>query len=394
MSLGSGYRTRKVTYRQRILQGLSSEECVTTLSKKRVPLKALLLLLTFALGSFTVSGTVLPFTISDAHKTTGSFLLTISPSTISISQGMNATSTVSILSTQGFSGMVSLTAQIINGSIVVSFNPSRVNVPVGGSATSVSTVQASKNASIATYTIIVTGTAIAGRKVLSSSALLIATVGPDADFGVYAYPYSITVVAGFANSTSIVISSKNGFNGSVTLSAIVPFGFLGVMGGQNPVTLASGSVTNTSLQVSTTLSTVLGRYNITIIGSSGTVSHSCILTVNVVDPVPESLSLLTFSLISSTSMTLSLRNNGNTPITLQAYSVTDLSGDTWTLAGWTGPTISPSGIGAATILISSSCNNCTYTGTPFLFQQFVAGHTYMIIVTTQLNSQLTFMVTP
>jgi hypothetical protein len=313
---------------------------------------------------------------------------------ITVPQGMNATSTVSILSTQGFSGTVFLTSQISNGSIAVSFNPSRVNVPMGGTATSVTTVQASKNASIATYSIIVTATAAVGRKVFSSSALLTATVNPLADFGVYAHPYSITVVAGFANSTSIILESKDGFDGSVILSATVPFGFLGVMGGQNPVALAPGSVTNASLQVSTTLSTLLGKYNITITGSSGSVSHSCILTVNVVDPVPELLSLSTFSLTSPTSMTMTLLDNGNTPITLQSYSVTDLSGDAWTLASWTGPTISPSSIGLAAILIGSSCNNCIYTGTPFLFQQFVTGHTYMIIVTTKLSSQFTFMVTP
>ncbi|HEX9240628.1 MAG TPA: hypothetical protein VF910_08265, partial [Candidatus Bathyarchaeia archaeon] len=106
------------------------------LSKKRVPLKALLLLVTFAFGSFTVSGTVLPFTISDAHKTTGSFVLTISPSVLNIPQGMNITSTVTILSTQGFAGTVALTAQVASG-IAVVFNPSGVNVPVGGTATSI-----------------------------------------------------------------------------------------------------------------------------------------------------------------------------------------------------------------------------------------------------------------
>src|SRR5437899_12358809 len=89
---GSGYRTGKVANRDRIPQGLSSEECNTVLSKKRVPLKALLLLVTFAFGSFTVSGTVLPFTISDTHKTTGTFVLTISPSLLNLPQRMNATS--------------------------------------------------------------------------------------------------------------------------------------------------------------------------------------------------------------------------------------------------------------------------------------------------------------
>jgi hypothetical protein len=361
------------------------------LSKKRVPLKALLLLVTFAFGSFTVSGTVLPFTISDAHKITGSFVLTISPSVITIPQGMNATSTVTILSTQGFTGTVALTAQVTSG-IAVIFNPSGVNVPVGGTATSITTVQAAKNASIGTYTIIVTGTAAAGRKVLSSSALLMATVNPQGDFGVYAYPYSITVVAGFTNSTSIILYGKNGFSGSVTLSATVPFGFVGVMGGQNPVKLTPGGTNNTSLLVSTTTATILGRYNVTITGSSGTISHSCILAVNVVDPSPESLTLIGVANKLPTSLTLSLRNNGNTPMTLQSYSVTDISGDMWTLANWTGPTLSPGSTGSAVILIGSSCNTCTYKGVIDLFQQFVATHTYLITITTKLNTQFTFTV--
>ena len=378
--------------RRRILQGLSSEECVTSLSKKRVPLKALLLLLIFAFGSFTVSGTVLPIAISDAHKTTGSFLMTISPSVITVPQGKNASSTVTILSTQGFTGTVALTAQVTSG-ITVIFNPRGVNVQAGGTATSITTVQAAKNASMGTYSIIVTGTALAGKKVLSSSALLTTTVNSQADFGVYANPYSITVVAGFANSTSIILDSKNGFDGYVTLSAIVPFGFLGVMGGQNPVTLAPGATTNTSIQVSTTMSTILGKYNITITGSSGSVSHSCILTVNVVDPAPESLTMSTFSLTSPTSMTLSLLNDGNTPITLQSYSVSDLSKDVWILSNWTGPTISPGNVSPAVILIGPNCNMCVYNGVPLLFQQFLVGHTYLITVTTKLNSQFTFTVT-
>jgi uncharacterized membrane protein len=362
-----------------------------TLSKKRVPLKALLLLLIFAFGSFTVSGTVLPFTISDAHKATGSFILTISPSTVTLPQGMNATSTVTIQSTQGFTETVALTVQVTSG-IAVIFNPGRVNVPVGGTATSTTTVEAAKNASIGIYNIIVTGTAAAGRKFLSSSALLTATVNSQADFGVYAYPYSIIVVAGFTNSTSIVLDSKNGFNGSVTLSATVPFGFLGVMGGQNPVKLTPGATTNTSLLVSTTLSTVLGKYNITITGSSGTISHLCILTVNVVDPSPESLTLLGVPHKLPTNMTLSLRNSGNTPITLQSYSVTDTSADMWTLTNWTGPTVSPGSTSPAVILIGSSCNTCTYRGLIGLFQQFLPGHTYLITITTKLNSQFTFTV--
>jgi uncharacterized membrane protein len=304
---------------------------------------------------------------------------------------MNATSTITILSTQGFTGTVALSAQVPSG-ITVTFNPGGVNVPLGGTATSITTVQAAKNASIGTYNIIVTGTAATGRKILSSSALLTATVNPQGDFGVYAYPYSITVVAGFTNSTSIILYGKNGFNGSVTLSATVPFGFIGVMGGQNPVKLTSGATNNTSLLVSTTVSTALGKYNVSITGSSGAVSHSCILTVNVVDPSPESLTLLGVPNKFPTNLTLSLRNNGNTPMTLQSYSVTDISGDMWTLANWAGPTLSSGSTSPAVISIGSSCNTCTYKGVIDLFQQFVTTHTYLITITTKLNTQFTFTI--
>ena len=372
---------------------MSSEECTTTLSIKRVPLKAAILLLIFAFGSFTVSGTILPFTISEAHKATGTFLLTTSTSGATLPQGANATFTVSVISVQGFAGTVSLATQFTNGNLSVSFNPSRIGVQAGGTATSILTVGAAKDASIGTYSIIVTGTSAVGRRVVSSSAMLTVTVNPLADFGLYAYPYSISVVAGMTNSTSIILDGTNGFAGSVTLSATVPFGFLGVMGGQNPVTLSPAATTYTSLQVSTTGSTLLGKYNITITGASGTVSHSCILTVNVVDPVPESLTLSGSSLLSSTGMTLSLRNNGNTPITLQSYTVADISGDQWILANWTGPTILPGTTTATAIFIGASCETCAYNGLFGLFQQFVPGHAYTITVTTKLDNQFTFNVT-
>jgi hypothetical protein len=359
---------------------------------KRVPLKALLLLLTFALGSFTVSGTVLPFTISDAHKTSGGFLLTVSPPSILVSQGMNATSTVTVASTSGFSGVVSLTAQVMGRGIGVIFNPTMVNVPAGGTRTSITTVEAAKNASMMTYNIIVTGISVSGKRVLSSSALLTLTVDPQADFGVYAVPSMITVVAGFSNSTSVQLKSENGFNGSITLYATVPFGFLGVMGGRNPVSLTPGATATTSLQVSATSATMLGQYNITITGAYGSISHSSVLIVNVVDPAPELLTLSGFSTTSPTSLTLSLLNGGNTPTTLQSYSVADISGDVWILSNWTGPTISAGNVGPAVISIGSSCPTCIYNGVPLLFQQFLTGHTYLVTVTTKLNTQFTYTV--
>ena len=296
------------------------------------------------------------------------------------------------MGTQSFSGTVFLSGQVNSGALTISFNPISVVVPSGGSAKSIATVQAAQNAPMANYNVIITGTSSVGKRVLSSSALLMFTVDPQADFGVNANPSSLIVTSGFSNSTNVLVSSKGGFSGSVSLFATAPFGFVGVMGGQNPVSLTTGSTASSGLQVETTALTAVGSYNITITGVSGSVTHSFILTVTVVDPVPESLTMTGFSILSPTGVSLSLHNNGNTPVTLTSYSVTDITTDSWMLRNWTGPTIAAGTTGQATLLIGASCNACTYSGVPFAFQQFVTGHTYAISVTTKLNTQFTFTI--
>jgi len=307
---------------------------------------------------------------------------------------MNATSKVNVLSEQGFSGTVMLTSQFTGSNLTATFNPVSIIVPMGGSGSSMVVVKSTKNASMGTTSIILTGTAASGKRVLSSSTVLTATIDSQADFAAYAIPYSITVTAGFSNSSSIIVESKNGFVGSVSLFATVPFGFLGVMGGQSPMTVTSASTATTSLQVSTISTTAVGNYNVTVTGVSGTVSHSCILKVTVVDPAPESLSLTGVALASPIGLILSIRNNGNTPVTLQSYAVADISGDSYTLSSWLGPTISPGTTSQATIFIGTSCTSCVYNGVPFAFQQFMSGHSYTVTVTTKLGTQFTFTVVP
>ena len=349
-------------------------------------------MLIFSLGSISVSGAILALPITDAHRTTGSFVLTVSPTSISVPPGANGTTTVSLMSAQNFGGTIFLTGQANSSSITVSFSPTLVSLTAGGTAKSVATVQAAKNANMGTFSVIVTGTSINGKRISSSSALLSFTVDSNADFAVYATPNSIIVTAGFSNSTSVKLNSLNGFSGSVSLYATTPFGFLGVMGGQNPLTLTPSGTVSTGLQVSATSQTALGKYNITITGVSGSISHSSVVTVDVVDPVPESLTMTGFSLFSPTGLTLSLHNNGNTPVTLASYVVTDISTDAWRLGNWTGPTETAGTTGQATIFIGTSCNTCTYSGVPFAFQQFVTGHTYIITLTTKLNTQFTFTI--
>ncbi len=373
---------------------MSKEECSTPISTKKTPLKALLLLTIFSLGSVSVSGTLLNLTVTDAHRPTGSFLLTSTPSSIFIQQGMNASSKITIMSIQGFAGTVTLTTQTTSNSISLILTPSLVTLTNGRTSSTVLYAQAAKNATLTTYNVVITGTSLLGKKILSSSTLVLLTVSTQADFSVYATPNPLIVTAGFSNTTNVIVESANGFDGTVSLSATTPFGFIGIMGGQNPVTVLSGTNSTSTLQVSTNALTSLGNYNITVIGTSGTVNHSCILRVRVVDPAPESLLLLGSSLFSPTSLSLSLHNAGNTPVTLVAYTVADSSGDSWTYTNWTGPVVLAGNSGQASLLIGSSCSQCTYSGVPFAFQQYIIGHNYTVTMTTKLNTQFTYTVIP
>ncbi len=297
------------------------------------------------------------------------------------------------MSVNGFSGTVVLSTTFINGSLPVTFSNNSLRIPVNGTVTSTLTLTLQNTTATGNYNLVMTGTGTGTKKVLSSSALLSVLVTSNADYNIHANPNLLTIVAGSANSTSIILESLNGFSGTVSLAATTPFGFIGAMGGQNPVSLSPGGTGSSTLLISTTTDTVPGTYNLTVTGTSGERSHTSVITVNILRPASEALVLVSFQLNSATNLTLTIQNTGNVPATLQQYSVRDSTGGTWTLANWAGPVIAPNSVAPANILIGASCSQCVYTGL-FGFLGFIPGQTYTITVATTRNNQFVFTVTP
>ena len=101
---------------------------------------------------------------------------------------------------------------------------------------------------------------------------------------------------------------------------------------------------------------------------------------------------------TNNNVTLSIRNDGSTPITLKSYYVRDSSGNLYSRTSWatglspqTG-SFGPKSLAAPTpiVLISSACGtSCTYTGTPFTF---VPGNTYTITLVTAINTQFSLQI--
>jgi hypothetical protein len=95
---------------------------------------------------------------------------------------------------------------------------------------------------------------------------------------------------------------------------------------------------------------------------------------------------------SYTNVILDLRNTGTASLSLVSYYVKDSSGNQWALTSWTGPTINPNALGQADVAIGFACGSCTYSGGSGVFNQFVSGYSYTIVVVTARNNQFAFTV--
>src|SRR5712664_1211104 len=211
-------------------------------------------------------------------------------------------------------------------------------------------------------------------------------------------PSSIVNIFGSSNTTTINVTSMNGYTGTVGLTFTAPFGYITVTGSQNPLTLSSGGTAMSTLKITTSLSTTLGTYNITVTGTAGSRTHSTVISLTVVDPIVpppiiESLKLTGYQFINGTSLSLILQNTGNSSVTIQSYVVRDSSGNTWSLSSFVGPLIIPNGFGTAIILIGANCHSCVYGGIPGLFFQFTVGQSYTVTMTTTRSNQFPFTVT-
>ena len=359
-----------------------------------VHLKVLLMVLTAAVG--TVAGGTMLSSYVNGGKAGPSFLLTVNPSILSIEQGSSLTSSVSIISVNGFSGAVSLSLFFAGSKLPATVSPTSVSVPANGTAKSTLTVTATSN--IGNYNIVVIGIASSHGKTTYASADLSVQVVSNQDFTITSSPSNIVNVFGSSNTTTVTVTSVNGYTGTVSLTVTAPFGYITVTGSQNPLTLSSDGTASSTLDITTSLSTTLGNYNITLTGTDGSRTHSTVISLTVVDPiipppVIESLKLNGYQFINGTSLSLVLLNAGNTSVTVQSYTVQDSSGNTWTLSNLAGPTIIPNDVATMSILIGANCPGCVYGGIPGLFFQFNVGQSYTVILTTTRSNQFSFTVT-
>src|SRR5207302_10264344 len=182
---------------------------------------------------------------------------------------------VTVNSLNGFTGTVSLGVTTTSPSLSCALSSTTIS---GGSGTS--NLSCTSNVA-GSYVANVTGTSGS----LSHSATVTYQITATPDFSVSANPTSLTISQGSSGTSNITLTSLNGFSGTVTLSASVspsgPFANL------NPgsVTLVSNGAGSSTLNV-TSVSAAPGTYKVNVTATSGSLSHSFLITVTITSVSP------------------------------------------------------------------------------------------------------------
>src|ERR1017187_644502 len=255
---------------------------------------------TAATGTVTVtitgtSGTLTNTTVlSLSVNTLKTFSLSASPNAVTITQGSQGTSTISITPSNGFSGSVTLSASGLPSGVTAAFSPNHAT------SSSTLTLTAIVTAATGTATVTITGTSGSLKRTTTISL----TVTPAPSFTLSANPSSLTITQGSQGTSTISITPINGFSGDVTLAASgLPKGVTASFS-PNPAT----STSTLTLTASATAAT--GTVTITITGTSGSlrVTTTLKLTVN---------ALGNFTLTSSAgTLTVAQGSSGTSTITI------------------------------------------------------------------------------
>src|SRR4029077_4704814 len=216
--------------------------------------------------------------VQPASSTTPDFSIVASPSSLSITAGSSATSTITVTSLNAFSGMVTLSATSPNG-LPSSLNPGTVNISAGGSASSTLTIASTSSTLPGSYTVRITGTSGG----LTHSTTVTVTITSPGDFAISENPTSQSIPSASERQTVITVTSINGFSGNVNLvaspsSTAVACWFTTLTNTATVFVPAGGSATQ---YPTCGAYSPPGSYVVTISGTSGSLSHSVTLPVTV-----------------------------------------------------------------------------------------------------------------
>ncbi len=199
---------------------------------------------------------------------TPDFSLSASPSSLTLNQGQQGTSTVTVTAINGFSSSVSLVP-----TCPASFTTCTVSPASTGPGNSTLTVTPAPTTTPGTYTVTVTGTS---SSLTHTTTVSVTVNGTAADFTLSTSAPSLTISRGSSGSVTVNTTALGG-SSSVTLSISGLPTKTSASFTANPVSAGVNSI----LKISANRPASPGTYNLTITGKNGTFMHTTPLTLTV-----------------------------------------------------------------------------------------------------------------
>ncbi len=236
-------------------------------------------------GSYTYYCTYHPASMFGSFTVNGpDFGVSSNPSSLSIQQGSKANSTISVASLGNFAGSVTLSSSPSSppGLMTSGFSVNPVTVPAGGTAKSNFTISVPAGTSPGSYSLTVTGSNSTTSRNTSVSVTVIVP-----DFAIISSPSSLNVPQGSSGTTTITLTSLNGFSGTVSLTSTLSSSGPQVTFSPASVVVPSGGSISSTLSVSAASSGAYstpvsqGSYTVTVTGTSGSSVHSTTISLTV-----------------------------------------------------------------------------------------------------------------
>jgi len=340
-------------------------------------------------GSFNWNTHIANFKFPSCGTTASpDFSLSASPSSVTVAQGSSGTSTITVTSLNGFNSATTLSASGLPSGVTATFSTNPVTPPANGTATSVLTLTASSTATTGTATVTITGTS--GSTTHTTTVTL--TVNPPPNFSVSASPSSLTINQGSNGTSTITVTSLNGFNSATTLSASgLPSGVTAAFS-PNPVTPPANSSASSTLTLTASSTATTGTATVTITGTSGSLVQSTTITLTVNTAAQPNFTIGA----SPSSVTVTQGGNGTSTITITSQnsfnSATTLSATglpSGVTAAFSTNPVTPPANGSATSTLTLTASATATTGTATVTVTGTSGSlTHSTTISLTVNSSV------
>ena len=304
------------------------------------------------------------------------FSVTTNPGFVSMPQGGQATTTVSLSSIDNFTGTVLLSTSS-SLYLSASFSNAQVNLAPGGSATTTMTIQSFSFTPVGSYYLQIMANSGAHFR---STQVYVNVIGPD--FSLSANPSFLVMRQGETTNSTISITSLDNLAGNATIFNAFSNPII-VAPQHTNVTLTANSTSTTSFRFTVPANIIPGYFYVHLTANLGSVSHDLYIQVQIIGPDfslfanPSSLTIQRGTSATSTINLTSLDGfNKTVSLRLSSYGLTVIPSNTTV-------TLTSGGTAAVTVTIQAPSST-----PPGSYYVSINANSTILFHYTQINVQV------